>query len=95
MKYFLDFAYILWYSYQAKEISRSGAGEARRAHNPKVVGSNPASATSNKRHPIGWRFLFYISIINREICTDSAVFFLFRHQLTNFMKGYIIHSALV
>ena len=50
MKYFLDFVYILWYSNQAKSISRSGAGEARRAHNPKVVGSNPASATSKALH---------------------------------------------
>ena len=31
---------------------------ARRAHNPKVVGSNPASATKKNKHPIGCLFLF-------------------------------------
>ena len=31
---------------EQKEIARSGAVVARWAHNPKVVGSNPASATS-------------------------------------------------
>ena len=30
---------------QCKKIARSGAVVARWAHNPKVVGSNPASAT--------------------------------------------------
>ncbi len=39
----------MWYNRQALErethISRGGAGVARRAHNPKVVGSNPAPAT--------------------------------------------------
>ena len=32
--------------------------EARRAHNPEVVGSSPASATKKKPHPSGWGFLF-------------------------------------
>ena len=31
---------------------------ARRAHNPKVVGSNPASATKKNKHPLGCLFLF-------------------------------------
>ena len=31
---------------------------ARRAHNPKVVGSNPASATKKNKHPIGCLFFF-------------------------------------
>ncbi len=30
--------------------------EARRAHNPEVVGSSPASATKKKPHPSGWGF---------------------------------------
>ena len=28
--------------------------EARRAHNPEVVGSSPASATIKRHHPNGW-----------------------------------------
>ncbi len=33
--------------------------EARRAHNPEVVGSSPASATKKDSHPFGWlSFLF-------------------------------------
>ena len=28
--------------------------EARRAHNPEVVGSSPASATKKEHHPFGW-----------------------------------------
>ena len=28
--------------------------EARRAHNPEVVGSSPASATKKDSHPSGW-----------------------------------------
>ena len=32
--------------------------EARRAHNPEVVGSSPASATRKNPHPSGWGFLF-------------------------------------
>ena len=43
-------------------ISRSGAGVARRAHNPKVEGSNPSSATSRKATPntlsILWERIF-------------------------------------
>ena len=31
-----------------------------RAHNPKVVGSNPASATKRKRHLLGVFFVFAV-----------------------------------
>ena len=37
---------------------------ARRAHNPKVVGSNPAPATNtskNNKHPSGCFFVFVVS----------------------------------
>ena len=39
-------------------ISRSGAVVARWAHNPKVIGSNPVSATKLKRI-VKRRFFFY------------------------------------
>ena len=32
--------------------------EARRAHNPEVVGSSPASATKKEHHPFGWCSFF-------------------------------------
>ena len=35
--------------------------EARRAHNPEVVGSSPASATRIEASPTGWRFCFCTS----------------------------------
>ena len=42
------------------ETSRSRAVVARRAHNPEVVGSSPASATNTKRKFQGfWSFLFF------------------------------------
>ena len=41
--------------------TRDGAAVARRAHNPKVVGSNPTPATSRKSRPSGR--LFFISSV--------------------------------
>ena len=39
----------LWYSNPCnKNIAEWSSPVARRAHNPKVVGSNPASATNNR-----------------------------------------------
>ena len=58
VKIILDKSGGLWYSKQALKIVPSGWGKfhiaewsspvARWAHNPKVVGSNPASATKSK-----------------------------------------------
>ena len=39
---------------------------ARRAHNPKVVGSSPASATKQKRHPRGCFFIWF------ELASDGS-----------------------
>ncbi len=41
-----------------KDILRGGAVVARRAHNPKVVGSNPAPATKRKGASTGTLFWY-------------------------------------
>ena len=45
------------------KIMRGGAGVARWAHNPKVVGSNPAPATGNKATLITWLCYFSTLIL--------------------------------
>ena len=49
------------YNNKADEIKYRGVEQlvARRAHNPKVVGSSPASATKNEHSPLWWVFIFY------------------------------------
>ena len=44
---------------------RGGAGVARWAHNPKVVGSNPAPATKRKAGSKDSVFLFLLSYVHR------------------------------
>ena len=48
------------YNNRAVEIKYRGVEQlvARRAHNPKVVGSSPASATKMKHSPLWWVFRF-------------------------------------
>lgn len=52
------------------ETSRDGAEVARWAHNPKVVGSNPAPATK-RGSPFGGSLIFYMLGIG--MCADSSV----------------------
>ena len=52
------------------ETSRDGAEVARWAHNPKVVGSNPAPATK-RGSPFGGSLIFYMLGIG--MCADSWV----------------------
>ena len=52
------------------ETSRDGAEVARWAHNPKVVGSNPAPATK-RGSPFGGPLIFYMLGIG--MCADSFV----------------------
>ena len=40
---------------------RGGAEVARWAHNPKVVGSNPAPATNKGLIAMQWGFFFYLN----------------------------------
>ena len=40
---------------------------ARRAHNPKVVGSNPASATKKNKHPIGCLFFLVADFVGQVL----------------------------
>ena len=53
------------------DISRGGAGVARRAHNPKVVGSNPAPATSRvPRHAFSRvEAFFFCKLYSRDVNT--------------------------
>ena len=44
-----------------KNIAGWSSPVARRAHNPKVGGSNPPPATKKKKHPIGCFFFFHWS----------------------------------
>ena len=46
--------------------SRDGAEVARWAHNPKVVGSNPAPATKQEKSEMASLFLFYSYHISLE-----------------------------
>ena len=41
---------------------RGGAVAARRAHNPKVAGSNPAPATKERPQHLLWSFRFNLLI---------------------------------
>ena len=47
-------------------ISRGGAGVARRAHNPKVEGSNPSPATTMKTQEFRWN-----SCVFCFLCPDA------------------------
>ena len=47
--------------HQNKTTSRSGAGVARWAHNPKVIGSNPFSATKEAQQSLSLYFFLYKS----------------------------------
>ena len=58
------------------ETSRDGAEVARWAHNPKVVGSNPAPATK-RGSPFGGSLIFYMLGIG--MCADSSVVAYLRH----------------
>ena len=58
------------------ETSRDGAEVARWAHNPKVVGSNPAPATK-RGSPFGGSLIFYMLDIG--MCADSSVVAYLRH----------------
>ena len=58
------------------ETSRDGAEVARWAHNPKVVGSNPAPATK-RGLPFGGSLIFYMLGIG--MCADSSVVAYLRH----------------
>ncbi len=58
------------------ETSRDGAEVARWAHNPKVVGSNPAPATK-RGSPFGGSLFFYMLGIG--MCADSSVVAYLRH----------------
>ncbi len=58
------------------ETSRDGAEVARWAHNPKVVGSNPAPATKGGS-PFGGSLIFYMLGIG--MCADSSVVAYLRH----------------
>ena len=58
------------------EISRDGAEVARWAHNPKVVGSNPAPATK-RGSPFGGPLIFYMLGIGMR--ADSSVVAYLRH----------------
>jgi hypothetical protein len=49
---------------------------ARRAHNPKVVGSNPAPATINGTPLLGF-FIFRLSLRNLELKFDGRALRLF------------------
>ena len=43
-------------------IAEWSSSVARRAHNPKVVGSNPASATRRMYdHAAAWSYIFYVA----------------------------------
>ena len=44
--------------------------EARRAHNPEVVGSSPASATKKYSHPYGW--LYFLSAQIESVLRSSG-----------------------
>ena len=44
--------------------------EARRAHNPEVVGSSPASATKKYSHPFGW--LYFLSAQIESVLRSSG-----------------------
>ena len=58
------------------ETSRDGAEVARWAHNPKVVGSNPAPATK-RGSPFGGSLIFYMLGIG--MCADPSVVAYLRH----------------
>ena len=58
------------------ETSRDGAEVARWAHNPKVVGSNPAPATK-RGSPFGGPLIFYMLGIGMR--ADSSVVAYLRH----------------
>ena len=68
---------------------------ARRAHNPKVVGSNPASATiRNLGHPSGWGFSFLQANDRRVLDRLPATAPLRSQGQTRvFACGKTIHSA--
>ena len=55
----------------SKTATRSGAVAARWAHNPKVAGSNPVSATNHERPPFGGLFvsLALLLPITASVCT--------------------------
>ena len=65
---------------------RGGAGVARWAHNPKVVGSNPAPATEEKAGSEDSVFLFlYGENLCRQVmfyvnCNHDSVFDKFLHS---------------
>src|SRR5262249_52707897 len=52
--------------------ARGGAAAARRAHNPKVVGSNPTPATSSAKYGPGiWTGAFFIPLISNGVTAGS------------------------
>ena len=73
------------------ETSRDGAEVARWAHNPKVVGSNPAPATK-RGSPFGGSLIFYMLDIG--MCADSSVVAYLRHALLCSRIGYVGRHAL-
>ena len=71
VKYFVR---VIFYSYFcAAKTSRSRAVVARRAHNPEVVGSSPASATKKQIRNIPNLFLCILPLVLSLVEVETAL----------------------
>ena len=77
-------------------ISRSGAVVARWAHNPKVIGSSPVSATTERESTMLVLFFLYIWVHVFTLCTYLCNYQNYTQKNTpSFLLSSCLHTAFI
>ena len=74
---------------------RDGAEVARRAHNPKVVGSNPAPATKTKKKNAKRILLFFMATSKNCFARKSSFYWQFLKIALQVICGILLERFLV